>query len=101
MNKFERSEEAGSIERQVPVRRGGTPEPKLFYVQTLMDFVGTASDEQFAELAGVDRRTVQRWKRSGLDCWQVDRLCVTVGGVHPASVYGWFWFISEDFAIGA
>jgi hypothetical protein len=79
----------------------GTPAPKIFSIQVLMDYVGTATDTQFAELVGVDRRTVQRWKRTGIDCWKADTLCVNVAGVHPANVYGRLWADSERFATGA
>ena len=79
----------------------GVPAPKIFPIQVLMDFVGTATDSQFAELVGVDRRTVQRWKRTGIDCWKADTLCVKVAGVHPANVYGRLWADSERFATGA
>lgn len=45
------------------------------------------SDERKAELLGVSRQTVRRWRRKGLSEWQADRCAVRLG-THPALIWG-------------
>lgn len=49
--------------------------------------------DDIAEACGVDRRTVQRWKRTGwITHRHIDRIAVHLGW-HPAAIWGADWWI--------
>ncbi len=54
------------------------------------DVVGPGPIAQAATLLGVTRRTVHRYRNSGLDHWTADRLAITAG-CHPLTVWGQDW----------
>jgi len=43
-----------------------------------------------ASALGVDRRTIHKWRRTGLSEWQADRAAITLG-VHPGTVWAEWW----------
>lgn len=43
-----------------------------------------------AELSGVSRRTVVRWRHYGIDVWSADRAACALG-LHPWAIWGDEW----------
>jgi len=70
-------------------------------VEAIMRFAGTASVSEFARLAGVSRRTIYRWMRSGLNPFIADKLSIGVAHVHPACIFGAAWFHAAEEAAAA
>lgn len=52
---------------------------------------GMLSDVALAEMVGVTRRTVQRWKHSGLHPEMAERAAESLGE-HPALIWGGAWW---------
>ena len=52
---------------------------------------------RIAELAGVSRRTVARWRTRGLELYTADR-CAVALGLHPSHVWGRLWWVAVAFA---
>ena len=46
-----------------------------------------AGDDRKADLLGIDKRTLRRWRRDGLDEYQADRVAVALG-THPSLIWG-------------
>ncbi len=59
---------------------------------------GTAwSDRNLADLLGVTRRAVVRWRHAGIPIYSADRAAVALG-VHPSLIWPEWWEGASDVA---
>lgn len=74
---------------------GPKPKPRLPY-EALVPFLGEDRDDAtVAEMVGVARSTVLKWKRVGLTPWHADAVAILLG-LHPLVVWGDEWAEAID-----
>jgi hypothetical protein len=56
---------------------------------------GCVSDDTIANILGVARRTVLRWRHNGLTWDSADKAAITLGS-HPAILWGQRWWNLDD-----
>ena len=57
----------------------------------LTQAAGTTNVSQLAEIVGVTRRTIHRWKQNGIPAHQADRAAINAGQ-HPGNVWPDQWW---------
>ena len=72
------------------------PKKERFSIAPILSASHLQTVSDFAAAAGVNRSTVHRWMRSGVDVWTADSLCCKVAQIHPYLVYGDDWFAADD-----
>lgn len=60
--------------------------PKL-PIQPLLDHIGGRQEDQ-AEVLGIDKRKMNRYKKTGITIYRADELAVKVLHMHPVEVWG-------------
>lgn len=80
-----------TLEPKEPAR---TPVPAEPLFQLIRDLYGTELvDDRIAELCGVARETIGRWRKSGrIRHRDIDRIAIKLGR-HPAEIWGTTWWI--------
>lgn len=66
--------------------------PERFSIAPIMSAARLQTVGEFAAAAGVTRKTVHRWMRSGVDVWTADTLSCKVAQLHPYTIFGDAWF---------
>lgn len=71
------------------------PRVPLEPILQLLEGSTNAKHQQVAELAGVWRRSVQRWGAIGIDVYTADRVVVALGS-HPMLLWPDLWHLSDE-----